>query len=54
MAGFKAGNAATLINKSLLNARHRGGILSNFVIEPRSLTHVCCERTNNCRRGTNS
>jgi hypothetical protein len=27
---------------------------SNFGIELRSLTHACCERTNICRRGTNS
>src|SRR5262245_62173175 len=27
---------------------------SNFVIEVRSLTHACCERTNICRRGINS
>ena len=31
-----------------------GGIFSNCVIELRLLTHACCERTNNCLRGTNS
>ena len=31
-----------------------GGMPSNFGIELRSLTQACCERTNICRRGTNS
>ena len=37
-----------------LPERHSGFSPSNFGIVLRSLTHGCCERTNICRRGTNS
>ena len=36
------------------SAAHGGGIVSNFVIEFRLLVHDCCERANNCLRGTSS
>jgi hypothetical protein len=42
------------VSKGATRIRHGdgGGILSNCVIELRLLTHACCERTNNCLRGT--